>query len=167
MYIRSVTSVEMCMWFIRFNLGGNEKEKTTVRIFPDEIVLGNLVIMRSSVHLCQRKFFNKHLRFPLHDLHVFVRPPLVSKIYEPCFCHVRTSPVSLKESLVSHLYKMWSDSVSHSSPFCPIPYRFVMFPWSLCPQGPRVNMGITHSQAQDQRLLPGVFRPLDRHQRVY
>jgi hypothetical protein len=40
----------------------------TVRIFPDEIILGNLVIignlviMRCSVHLCQRKFFNKHLR---------------------------------------------------------------------------------------------------------
>jgi hypothetical protein len=32
------------------------KEKITVPIFPDEIVLGNLVIMRFSVHLCQRKF---------------------------------------------------------------------------------------------------------------
>ena len=42
------------------------KEKTTVRIFPDKIVFGNLVIMRFSVHLCQRKFLNKHLRFSIH-----------------------------------------------------------------------------------------------------
>ena len=74
------------------------KEKTTVRIFPDKIVFGNLVIMRFSVHLCHRKFLNKHLRFPIHDLHVFVHPPLVSKSYAPCFCHVRTFPVSLNES---------------------------------------------------------------------
>jgi hypothetical protein len=38
------------------------KEKVRVRIFPDEIVsgnlviIGNLVIMRFSVYLCQRKF---------------------------------------------------------------------------------------------------------------
>jgi hypothetical protein len=51
--------------------------------------------MRISVHLCQRKFLNKHLRFSIHDLHVFVHPPLVSKSYAPCFCHVRTFPVSL------------------------------------------------------------------------
>jgi hypothetical protein len=83
-----------CSVIHTFDLGGNEKEKTTVRIFPDETVLGNLVFMRSSVHLCQRKFFNKHLHFPIHDLHVFVHP-LVSKSYTPCFCHVRTFPVSL------------------------------------------------------------------------
>jgi hypothetical protein len=35
-------------------------EKITVRVFPDEIVLGHLVIMRFSVHLCQRKSCNKH-----------------------------------------------------------------------------------------------------------
>ena len=100
MYIRSVTSVEMCMWFIRFNLGGNEKEKTTVRIFPDEIVLGNLVIMRISVHLCQRKFLNKHLRFPIHVLHVSFTPPLVAKSYAPCICYARTFPVLLVMSPV-------------------------------------------------------------------
>ena len=42
--------------------------------------------MRSSVHhvshkLWQRKFLNKHLRFPIHDFHPFVHPPLVSKSY--------------------------------------------------------------------------------------
>ncbi len=52
--------------------------------------------MRFSVHLCQRKFLNKHLRFPIHDLHVFVHPPLLSKSYTSCFFHVRTSPVSLR-----------------------------------------------------------------------
>jgi hypothetical protein len=53
--------------------------------------------MRFSVHLCHRKFLNKHLHFPIHDLHVFVHPPLVSKSYAPCFCHVRTFPVSLQD----------------------------------------------------------------------
>ncbi len=77
------------------------KEKITVRIFPDEIVLGNLVIignfviMRFSVHLCQRKFLNKHLRFSIHVSHDLFIPTLVSKNYASCFCHVRTSPVSL------------------------------------------------------------------------
>jgi hypothetical protein len=47
--------------------------------------------------LCQRKFLNKHLRFPIHDLHVFVHPPLVVKSYAPRFCHVRTFPVSLEQ----------------------------------------------------------------------
>jgi hypothetical protein len=60
--------------------------------------------MRISVHLCQRKFLNKHLRFSIHDLHVFVHPPLVSKNYVPCFCHVRTFPVSL-DSTISSLQK--------------------------------------------------------------
>jgi hypothetical protein len=72
-----------------------KKKRQRSEFFPDEIVLGHLVIMRFSVHLCQRKFCNKHLRFPIHDLHVFVHPPLVSKSYAPCFCHVRTFPVSL------------------------------------------------------------------------
>jgi hypothetical protein len=82
------------------------KEKITVRIFPDEIVLGNLVIignlviMRFSVHLCQRKFLNKHLRFAIHVSHALFIPPLASKTYDPCFCHVRTSPVSLVMSPV-------------------------------------------------------------------
>ncbi len=41
-------------------LGRNKKRKDNgKRIFPDEIVLGNLVITRFSVHLCQRKFLNK------------------------------------------------------------------------------------------------------------
>jgi hypothetical protein len=57
--------------------------------------------MRFSVHLCHRKFLNKHLRFPIHDLHVFVHPPLVSKEYATCFCHVRTSPVSLLYSFTT------------------------------------------------------------------
>ena len=85
-------------------------EKTTVKIFPVEIVLGNLVIMRISVHLCQRKFLNKHLRFPIHDLHVFVHPPLVSKSYAPCFCHVRTFPVSLVMSPV-HAMRVFVHSI--------------------------------------------------------
>jgi hypothetical protein len=51
--------------------------------------------MRFSVHLCQRKFLNKHLRFSIHVLHTSFIPPLVAKSYAPRFCHVRTSPVSL------------------------------------------------------------------------
>jgi hypothetical protein len=76
------------------------KEKTTVRIFPDKIVFGNLVIMRFSVHLCQRKFLNKHLRFSIHVSHVSFIPPLVEKSYVPCICHVRTFPVLLVMSPV-------------------------------------------------------------------
>ena len=56
--------------------------------------------MRISVHLCQRKFLNKHLRFSIHDFHVFVHPPLVVKSYAPRFCHVWTFPVSLVMSPV-------------------------------------------------------------------
>ena len=66
--------------------------------------------MRISVHLCQRKFFNKHLRFSIHDLHVFVHPPLVSKSYAPCFCHVRTSPVLLVMSPV-HAMRVFVHSI--------------------------------------------------------
>ncbi len=51
--------------------------------------------MRFSVHLCQRKTLDKHLRFSIHVSHASFIPPLVSKIYAPSFCHVRTSPVSL------------------------------------------------------------------------
>jgi hypothetical protein len=45
-----------------------------VKNFPVEIVLGNLVIMRISVHFCQRKFLNKHLRFFHSCLTCFVHP---------------------------------------------------------------------------------------------
>jgi hypothetical protein len=72
-----------------------KKEKITVRVFPDEIVLGNLVIMRFSVHLCQSKFLHKYLRFSIHASHVSFIPPLVVKNYVPCICHVRTFPVLL------------------------------------------------------------------------
>jgi hypothetical protein len=51
----------------------------------------------------KRKFLNKHLHFPIHDLHVFVHPPLVSKNYAPCYYHVRTFPVSLYLSFISHV----------------------------------------------------------------
>jgi hypothetical protein len=52
--------------------------------------------MRFSVHLCQRKFLNKHLRFSIHVSHALFVPPLVSKSYAPRFCHVRTFPVQLE-----------------------------------------------------------------------
>jgi hypothetical protein len=87
--------VELCMWFIRFNWEGIRKEKTTVKILPVEIVLGNLVIMRISVHSCQRKFLNKHLRFSIHVLHAWFIPTLVSKSYVSCIFYVRTFPVLL------------------------------------------------------------------------
>jgi hypothetical protein len=92
------------------------KEKITVRIFPDEIVsgnlviIGNLVIMRFSVHLCQRKFLNKHLRFSIHVSHALFIPTLVSKIYAPRFCHVRTSQVSLVMSPV-HVMSVFVHSI--------------------------------------------------------
>jgi hypothetical protein len=76
------------------------KEKIMVPIFPDEIVLGNSVIMRFSVHLCQRKFLNKHLRFSIHVSHISFIPPLVVKSYAPCFCHTKTFPVLLVMSPV-------------------------------------------------------------------
>ncbi len=77
-------------------LGRNKKRKDDgKRIFP-EIVSGNLVIMRFSVHLCQRRFLNEHSSISHHVFHAFVHPPLVSKSYAPRFCHVRTSPVSLR-----------------------------------------------------------------------
>jgi hypothetical protein len=76
------------------------KEKTTVKFFSDKIVFGNLVIMRFSVHLCQRKFLNKHLRFSIHVLHASFIPPLVAKSYAPCICHARTFPVLLVMSPV-------------------------------------------------------------------
>ncbi len=60
-----------------------------------EIVLGHLVIMRISVHLCQRKFLNKHLHFSIHVSHTSFIPFLVAKSYAPCICHVRTFPVLL------------------------------------------------------------------------
>ncbi len=75
------------------------KEKIRVRIFPDEIVLGNsviignLVIMGFYVYLCQRKSCNKHLRFSIHVSHVSFIPPLVAKSYATCICHARTFPV--------------------------------------------------------------------------
>jgi hypothetical protein len=47
--------------------------------------LGNLVIMRFSVHLCQRKFLNKHLRHFHHVSHVSLISPLVTKRYAPSF----------------------------------------------------------------------------------
>ncbi len=50
--------------------------------------------MRFSVHLCQRKFLNKHLRHFHHVAHISFIPALVTKIYVPSFCNVRTSPVS-------------------------------------------------------------------------
>jgi hypothetical protein len=65
------------------------KEKTTVRIFPDKIVFGNLVIMRFSVHLCQRKF--------------------LAKSYAPRFCDVRTSSVSLHLDMVKSGYSRQED----------------------------------------------------------
>jgi hypothetical protein len=37
------------------------------------------------------------LCFPIHVSHVSFITPLVSKNYTPCFCHVRTSPVSLQK----------------------------------------------------------------------
>jgi len=52
--------------------------------------------MRFSVHLCQRKFLNKHLRFFIHVSHASFIPPLVAKSYAPCICHARTFPVLLK-----------------------------------------------------------------------
>jgi hypothetical protein len=51
--------------------------------------------MRFSVHLCQRKFLNKHLRHLHHVSHVSFIPPLVTKSFAPCLCHVRTFPVQL------------------------------------------------------------------------
>jgi hypothetical protein len=51
--------------------------------------------MRFSVHLCQRKFLHKHLRHSHHVSHVSFILPLVSKIYAPRFCHIRTSPASV------------------------------------------------------------------------
>jgi hypothetical protein len=51
--------------------------------------------MRISVHLCQRKFLNKHLRFSIHVTHVSFIPPLVVKSYTPCIYYARTSPVLL------------------------------------------------------------------------
>jgi hypothetical protein len=51
--------------------------------------------MRISVHLCQRKFLKKHLRFSMHVSHVSFIPPLVVKRYVPYICHVRTFPVLL------------------------------------------------------------------------
>ncbi len=45
--------------------------------------------MRSSVHLCQRKFLHKHLRFSIHVSHVSFIPSLVAKSYAPRFCHAR------------------------------------------------------------------------------
>ncbi len=73
-------------------VGGNEKEKTTVRIFPDEIVLGNLVIMRSSVHLCQRKFLNKHLRLNPTCMCSIVYP--VSSFEELCPVYLSCQDIS-------------------------------------------------------------------------
>jgi hypothetical protein len=81
-------------------------EKTTVRIFPDKIVFGNLVIMRFSVHLCQRKFLNKHLRFSIHVSHASFIPTLVAKNYAPCICHARTFPVSLHVSVQATIYML-------------------------------------------------------------
>jgi hypothetical protein len=104
------------MWFIRFSEEGIRKEKITVRIFPDEIVLGNLVITRDlviirfSVHLYQRKFLNKHLYFSIHVSHISFIPPLVSKSYAPCFCQVRTSPVLLVMSPV-HTMRVFVHSI--------------------------------------------------------
>jgi hypothetical protein len=56
--------------------------------------------MRISVHLCQRKFLNKHLRFSIHVSHASFIPPLVTKSYAPCICHARTFPVLLVMSPV-------------------------------------------------------------------
>jgi hypothetical protein len=79
-------------------------EESTRRIFPDEIVLGNLVIMRFSVHLCQRKFLNKHLRFSIHVSHVSFIPPLVVKSYVPCISYTRTFPVLVVMSPVHTIH---------------------------------------------------------------
>jgi hypothetical protein len=73
----------VCDWYVL--------ARKEVRFFPDEIVwgnlviIGNLVIMRFSVHLCQRKFHNKHLRFSIHVSHALFIPPLVLKSYASCF----------------------------------------------------------------------------------
>jgi hypothetical protein len=66
--------------------------------------------MRFSVHLCQRKFLNKHLRFSIHVSHALFIPPLVSKSYAPCFYHVRTFPVSLVMSPV-HAMRVFVHSI--------------------------------------------------------
>jgi hypothetical protein len=47
------------------------------------VIIGNLVIMRFPVHLCQRKFLNKHLRFSIHVSHASFIPTLVSMNYVP------------------------------------------------------------------------------------
>jgi hypothetical protein len=87
-----------------------------VRIFPDEIalgnivIIGNLVIMRFSVYLCQRKSCNKHLCFSIYVLHASYIPPLVVKSYASCFYNFRTSPVSLVMSPV-HVMRVFVHSI--------------------------------------------------------
>jgi hypothetical protein len=72
-----------------------------VKFFPDEIALGNLVIIRNlvimgfSVYLCQRKSCNKHLRFSIHVSHASFIPSLLVKRYASCFCLFRTCLVLL------------------------------------------------------------------------
>ncbi len=68
-------------------LGRNKKRKDNGKgsFFPDEIVLGNLVIMRFLFIYVQRRSQNKHLRFPVHVFHPVFIPSLVSKSYAPCF----------------------------------------------------------------------------------
>jgi hypothetical protein len=56
--------------------------------------------MRSPVHLCQRKFLNRHLRFSIHVSHASFIPTLVAKRYAACFFHTRTFPVVLGMSPV-------------------------------------------------------------------
>jgi hypothetical protein len=77
-------------------VGRNKKRKDNSKEFSDEIVLGNLVIMRlfCAIHV-QRRFLNKHLRHFHHVSHVSFIPPLVSKRYASRICHLRTSPVQL------------------------------------------------------------------------
>jgi hypothetical protein len=39
-----------------------------VKSYFFKFIIGNLVIMRFSVHSCQKKFLNKHLHFSIHVL---------------------------------------------------------------------------------------------------
>ncbi len=53
-------------------VGGDKKRKDNGKEFFDEIVLGNLVIVRLfGVIYVQRRFLNKHLRHSLHVFHMF------------------------------------------------------------------------------------------------
>jgi hypothetical protein len=65
----------ICEFQNQHELDYADRRKAMDEFFPTRlhgnlVIIGNLVIMRFSVYLCQRKSCNKHLRFSIHVSHV-------------------------------------------------------------------------------------------------